>query len=189
MDTDYRELYDLEEEAFEWLDMAEEFFKHDGSFSYGEKRNNNVVRAGERYNDIEAEYRQLEKMHEVAPDHVVEPLMPVYKEDQMVGFYIEKFDGEILKDHLLGLQSKEDINEGLNIVDEVESVIDELHDRDVVHGDLTNNILYDGENFKFFDPVGTPKNQEAYKEMKNWDESTPSRLRKNAKHPFQEVFD
>jgi hypothetical protein len=188
--ADYREVYSLEEDNFEWLDMAEEFFKHDGRvFSYGQKRNNNVGRAGERYNDIEEEYRQLERMHEVAPDHVVEPLMPIYQEGEMVGFYMENFDGDILKDYLLDLQSERDIMEGLEVVDEVESVIEELHEEDVVHGDLTNNILYDGETFKFFDPVGVPKSEEAFREMKEWDESTPSRLRDSAKHPFQDYID
>lgn len=186
MVADYSEIYSLEEEAFEWLDLAGEFFKHDGSFSYGQERNSSVARAGERYADIEAEYRQLEEMYEVAPEHVVEPLLPVYQDGEMVGFYMENFEeGDILKDYLLDLESREDIMDGLKLVDEVESVIEELHDEDVVHGDLTNNILYDGETFKFFDPVGVPKDEDAFREMKEWDKSTPRRLRDSAKRPFQ----
>ncbi len=188
MKADYNEIYELEEEAFEWLDMAEEFFKHDGSFSYGEKRNNSVARAGERYESIEEEYRQLQKMHEAVPEHTVEPLMPVYSDGEMVGFYMERFEGEILKDYLLDLGNKEDIMEGLDLVDDVESAIEEMHEQDVVHGDLTNNILYDGENFKFFDPVGVPKTDEAFEEMKEWDEGTPERLRESAKMPFQDFL-
>ncbi len=186
--SSYVEIYELEEEAFEWLDMADEFFKHDGSFSYGERRNNNVARAGERYGSIEDEYRQLQKIHEAVPEHTVEPFMPVYSQGEMVGFYMERFNGEILKDYLLDLGNKEDIMEGLDLVEDVESAIEEMHEQDVVHGDLTNNILYDGENFKFFDPVGVPKSDEGFEEMKEWDEGTPERLRDAAKMPFQDFL-
>ncbi len=188
MPADYSEIYSLEEEAFEWLDMAEEFFKHDGSFSYGEERNNNVVRSGERYNSIEQEYRQLQKMHEAVPEHTVEPLMPVYKDGEMAGFYMESFDGEILKDYLLDLDTRQQIMEGLELVDDVESAIEEMHEEDVVHGDLTNNILYDGEEFKFFDPVGVPKDEQAFEEMKKYDEGTPERLLRSAKMPFEDFL-
>lgn len=185
MPNNYSEIYDLDENSFKWLDMAEEFFKHDGSFSYGERRNSSVFRGGERYESIEGEYNQLKKMYEAIPEHTVEPLMPIYQDEEMVGFYMERFDGEIMKDHLLDLDTREDITEGLKLVDDVESTIEQMHEEDVVHGDLTNNILYDGETFKFFDPVGEPKDEEGFIEMKDWDESTPTRLRDNAKHPFQ----
>ena len=184
----YNQIYELDKEAFEWLDLAEEFFKHDGSFNYGERRNSSVARAGQRYDSIEDEYRQLQRMNEAIPEHTVEPLMPVYSNGEMTGFYMERFEGEILKDYLLDLDTREDIMEGLDLVDEVESAIEEMHEQDVVHGDLTNNILYDGENFKFFDPVGVPKNEEAYDEMKEFDEGTPKRLRESAKMPFQDFL-
>ncbi|WP_414838357.1 hypothetical protein ACK3SF_03045 [Candidatus Nanosalina sp. VS9-1] len=191
-ENDYMEIMDLDPEAFDWLDMAEEFFKHDGSFSFGEERNRNVIRAGERYDEIEREFNQLEKLYEACPEHVVEPLMPVYRdvdgEKRMAGFYMERFDGELLKDYLLDLTERGEIMEGLRLVDEIRETVDKIHREGAVHGDLTNNILYDGETFKFFDPVGEPYDQEAYRDMREWDRSTPERLEKTAKAPFQDFL-
>lgn len=187
-DPNHSDLFEIDSNAFDWLEMAEEFFKHDGSFEFGEKRNNNVVRSGKRYDEIEREFNQLKELYESCPKHVIEPLMPIcrdeYDEKQMAGFYMERFEGELLKDYLLDLTNKEEIKEGLAIVDEVREVIDTLHQKDIVHGDLTNNILYDGETFKIFDPVGEPYTQEAYDQMKECDESTPTRLENSAKAPF-----
>lgn len=189
---DYSDLFEIDSEAFDWLDFAQEFFKHDGSFDFGEQRNNNVIRNGERYNEIEREFNQLKELYKACPEHVIEPLMPVYceenEEKQMAGFYMERFEGELLKDYLLDLTNEEDIREGLELVEEVREVIDTLHEKDVVHGDLTNNILYDGESFKIFDPVGEPYTQEAYNQMKEWDESTPDRLESSAKAPFHDFI-
>jgi len=178
---DYSEIYEMDPESFRWLDMAEEFFKHDGSFNYGEERNSSVTRNGSLYDSIEDEYRQLQRMHEAIPENTVEPLMPVYDGEEMVGFYMERFDGEILKDYLLYLDTREDIMEGLDLIDEVEETVDKMHEEGVVHGDLTNNIMYDGETFKFFDPVGVPKNPDDEEVMKEFDEGTPERLRNSSK--------
>lgn len=191
-ELNYSDLMELDPEAFDWLEMAEEFFKHEGSFSFGEERNNNLIRAGKRYNEIEREYNQLQKLYEACPEHVVEPLMPIYTkkngERKMIGFYMERFEGEILKDYLASLENEEILYNSLEVIEEVDEVIESIHEEGVVHGDMTNNILYDGESFRFFDPVGEPYTEKGYSTMKKWDESTPERLEEIAKLPFQEFL-
>lgn len=190
MEPDYSEIYNLEPEDFEWLDLAGEFFKHDGSFSFGYERNGDVIRHGERYDDIEREWMQLEAMYAVEPDHVVEPLMALYKEEdgerEMAGFYVERFEGDLMKNYL---SSSMDIQDNLELVKEIEQVVRKFHGRSVVHGDFANNILYDGEDFKVFDPVGIPYDENGYRDMKRCDEEDIEVLRRKAGEPFNDLLE
>jgi serine/threonine protein kinase len=167
--TDYSGIYELKPEAVDWLDLAEEFFKHDGSFSFGEERNSSVFRGSNVYDDIEDEWEQLKNLHEVCPEHVVEPLKSVYSEEggekKVAGFYMERFQGENLQDYLL---NNDDIHENRRLISQVERIVEELHGEGVVHGDLANNIIYDGEHLKLHDPVGVPE-EEDYEAMRQRD--------------------
>jgi tRNA A-37 threonylcarbamoyl transferase component Bud32 len=169
------------------VDLAEEFFKHDGSFSFGEERNSSVFRGSNVYDDIEEEWEQLKRLHKKCPEHVVEPLMPVYKDEdgekKLAGFYMERFEGELLQDYLL---NSEDIRENRRIISEVEGVVERLHSEGVVHGDLANNILYNGETFKLYDPVGVPVDEEAYENMRQFDRGDIQVLRDKS-DPFDEL--
>lgn len=183
----YSGLQDLDPEAFRWLDLAEEFFKHDGSFSFGEKRNSSVFRDGKVYDDIEEEWEQLNELYEACPDHVVEPLMPLYREEngerELAGFYMERFEGKNLQDYLL---NSDDIHDNRRIIQQVENLVKKLHREGVVHGDLANNILYDGDTFKLHDPVGVPVDEEAYENMRQFDEGDIQVLRDKS-DPFDEL--
>lgn len=183
-DKQYENIYELDEEAFEWLDLAEEFFKHDGSFGFGQERNGYVFRAGETYSSIEDEFRQLERLYKACPESVVEPLMPLYQGGEMVGFYMERFDGESLQDYLL---NTEDYDVHRQLIAEMEEIIQDFEKEGIVHGDLANNIHYDGEELKVFDPVGVPKDSEAWREMRDFDAGSIDVL-KNKTPVFQRVF-
>jgi hypothetical protein len=169
--TDYSGIYELDTEAFDWLDLAEEFFKHDGSFSFGEERNSSVFRGSNVYDDIEEEWEQLKKLHDACPENVVEPLMPVYREKEggekkVAGFYMERFEGENLQDYLL---NNDDIHENRRLISRVEKLVEDLHSEGVVHGDVANNIIYDGEEMKLHDPIGVPEEAEDYEAMRQRD--------------------
>jgi tRNA A-37 threonylcarbamoyl transferase component Bud32 len=86
------------------------------------------------------------------------------------------------------LRDRESINEGLEVASEVREAVQYLHSEGLVHGDLANNILYDGETFKMFDPVGTPKDRDGYHRMKELDEHDYESLERGAKMPFEQFF-
>jgi serine/threonine protein kinase len=186
-ESDYK-MEELEPEHFEWLDLAEEFFKHDGRFEYGEERNSSVFRGENVYDDIESEWRKLNELYEGCPEHVVEPLQPVKVEEggeeKVVGFYMERFEGENLQDFLL---NSDDIRRNRRIISEVEAVKKSLHRQGVVHGDLANNIIYDGDTFKLHDPVGEPEDED-YGVFVQYDDGDIEVLRERS-DPFGESID
>lgn len=189
--VDYSEALGLEPEHFEWLDLAEEFFKYEKGegFSFGRERNN-PSRNGTLYDSIEEEWEQLNEMYEQDPEHTVEPLMPVYREKkdgkEIIGFYMERVDGQDMYDTL---KNCDDWQSALKMVERVEKVVKGLHEEGVVHGDLANNIIMNREGFKFYDPVGAPRSQEDYENMEDWDEGDIQRLEKAAKMPYQDMID
>lgn len=190
-ETDYSQPQELEPAHFEWLDLAEEFFKYEKgeNFSYGVERNN-PQRNGTLYDSIEEEWEQLNRMYEADPENTVEPLMPVYREEsggkEMVGFYMERVEGQDMYDTL---KNCEDWRSALKMVDQVERVVEGLHDEGVVHGDIANNIIMNRNGFKLYDPVGAPRNGEDYENMEDWDEGDIDRLEKVAKMPYQNIID
>ncbi|MFB6145733.1 MAG: lipopolysaccharide kinase InaA family protein [Candidatus Nanohaloarchaea archaeon] len=190
MESDYSEIYRLEPEEFDWLDLASEFFKHDGSFSYGIERNGDVIRHGKRYDEIEREYDQLNSIHELVPEHTVEPLMSIYRrvdgKRKMAGFYMEKEDGALMKDYL---RDSKDVHENLAIVKDIERTVRKMHENGVVHGDLANNIFYDGESWKMFDPVGEPYSEDGYDKMRRCDLEDIEVLEAKAKAPFGDLME
>lgn len=190
----YESLYDLRPEDFQWLDLAEEFFKHDGSFSYGQSRK--VPRREDGgYDDIESELEQLNNLYEASPDHVLEPLMPIYRDtsdgEELAGFYMERFEGVDIRDYLQDLGDEKSIMEGLDLVREIEDTVEGFHSQGLVHGDLANNIMYDGERFVIFDPVGVPKTSRGFEDMRNLDVNDVDILESDAKAPFHNtgIFD
>ncbi|MFQ3307997.1 MAG: RIO-like serine/threonine protein kinase [Candidatus Nanohaloarchaea archaeon] len=159
----------VDPEAFDWLDYAEEFFKHDGDFDYGRVRTI-PARNGKSYVNIEDEFRQLEEMYEAAPDKVAEPLMTLEKNGEVRGFYIERVEGEHITDYFS--EGKGDIERHLEILDKVEEFVNTMGEEGLVHGDLSNNILYDGERIKVIDPVGQPEEQEDFEIFRELDEGS-----------------
>jgi|GEM_PF-1858867 len=163
---DYSELYEINPEAFTWLDYAEEFFKHDGSFGIEGSRTI-PLRDGKSY-DIGQEFDQLERMHKASPDKVVEPLMSLEKDGETVGFYMERVEGEHVTNYFR--EGKGDMEEHEEIIIQVEEFIDTMERENLVHGDLMNNILYDGDTIKVIDPVGTPETEQDFETLREYDE-------------------
>lgn len=188
--ADYSEIEGLSPDHFEWLDLAEEFFKYEKgeNFSYGVERNN-PQRNGTLYDSIEDEWRQLNEMYDADPENTVEPLMPLYREEngeqKMVGFYMERVDGQDMYDTL---KNCEDWRSALKMVDRVERAVEGLHEEGVVHGDLANNIILNSEGFKFYDPVGAPRSEEDFENMMDWDEGDIERLENASKMPYQDAI-
>lgn len=133
---------------FDWLELAEEFYK------LGKERTVPVREAGELkagFMEIEGEYRDLKKMHEIAPDNVIEPLQSCRKDGDVQGYHMERFDGEKLREVLDRLPEKE----ALEVYQELEATVENFHENGVYHGDLNGNVLYsEEEGIKIFDPVG-----------------------------------
>lgn len=187
----YSEICALDPEHFKWLDLAEEFFKYEKGekFSFGTKRNN-PQRNGTVYDSIEEEWQQLNEIYDADPEHTVEPLMPIYREEngeqKMVGFYMERVDGKDMYD---ALKNCEDWRNALKMVESVEDVVEGLHEEGVVHGDLANNIILNSDGFKLYDPVGAPRTGKDYGNMEEWDEGDIGRLEDAAKMPYQDLID
>lgn len=184
-EQDYSEIYELDPESFNWLELAEEVFKHSGEFSFGIKRNDSVTRNGTRYSEIEREWEQLKALYEADPEHTVEPLKPVYREEngekEVIGFYMERVDGWNMQD---ALKNSKKVDKNLSKVREIEEALRNFHESGVVHGDLANNILEYEDGFKVYDPVGKPYTEAHRQNMKNWDNGDIDRLVDKAKMPF-----
>lgn len=164
--SDYSEIMGVDPEAFDWLDYAEEFFKHDASFGIEGSRTI-PLRNGKSY-DIGQEFDQLEKMYEASPEKVVEPLMSIEKDGEIVGFYMERFDGVHVSNYFN--QGQGDKEEHREIMNQIDEFVDTMESEGLVHGDLAYNILYDGENIKVIDPVGTPEREEDFARLRDLDE-------------------
>ena len=178
--NDYSELMDLDPEAFDWLDYAEEFFKHDGSFDYGVE--GNVSRRNGTSYDLDDELEQLERMYEASPEKVIQPLMTLEKDGEITGFYMERVEGEHVLDYFR--EGKGDKQEHQEIIREVEDFIQKMQREGLVHGDLANNTLYDGDSIKVIDPVGTPDSREDFENLRELDEGATEVLGSRSKFLF-----
>lgn len=184
-EPDYSEIYELEPESFDLLDLAEEVFKHSGEFSFGINRNDSIARNGTNYNEIEREWEQLKDLYHADPEHTVEPMKPVYREEngekEVIGFYMERVNGWNMQDTL---KNSKKINENLKKVQEIQETVKNFHEQGVVHGDLANNIIEYEDGFKVYDPVGKPYSEADKMNMEDWDNGDIERLMDKAKMPF-----
>lgn len=116
------------------------------------------IRFDKTYDSIEEEYRSLQDMYKVDPEHIVKPLRLDYDKDgKVIGFYVERIEGTPILDYIK--------NHGpipIEIEAEIRATIQKLHNDGLAHGDLPGNILItdDGRNFKIIDPVGYERNFE-----------------------------
>jgi hypothetical protein len=127
------------------------------------------------YSDIALEYDALERQHEVwasgdYPVRMIQPIQPDFEGDEMVGYWVERFDEvERYRDTL---KSEEFTQERLDEILGLEALLEDFYDAGVPHGDLNSeksNIFSTPGSTVIIDPVGVPQSNEDLIEMRKND--------------------
>jgi len=153
---------------FSWKWFFDKIFNKDSYIIKKEWEWTIVLRFWEKYGNLEEEYKTLQKMHKIDPQHTVKPIS--FKNWEMK---IEKIKNIINYKHPNEIP--------LKIRKEVLNTIKKFHKDWVYHWDLNlNNILfYKLDNweisFKIIDPAGFPDNFKYTKEAEQLDLETISK--------------
>ncbi|MFB6208638.1 MAG: hypothetical protein ABEJ56_00695 [Candidatus Nanohaloarchaea archaeon] len=119
---------------------------------------------------FEAEWEWLNVLHEEMPDHVVEPLNPMFLEGELTGYSMNKVSGRRIDSYFnmpdFGLTT------GVERVIRLFDLVEKMHEKGLAHGDLYKNIIYsDQEGFKMIDPPGHPSDMEEIEALQDRDKA------------------